>query len=371
MPLRRDLEPPMTPLSAALPRRDQILTATLDLLATTPLERLTTRHIAARVGVSQPALFRHFRTREALLLAVAEEARAALGARLTVLLAKPMTPLDRCLELAQLLADFVDRHPGLPRLLFADLAFEAPELRLAVRQLIGMQHTLVATLVTDAQLDSSVRADVQAQAAATLFVAMVQGLALQGLVEGSPDMPPMRERLAAVVELWRSAIQSAEGSPQVVKPAMPPRRARALVLDVRPILARGVDPLAEVLATIETLAPSSVLVITAPFRPKPLETLLTTRGHVVSAHPAPGGLWSLLVVVDSAAPCVDLRDLEPPEPLEYLVTTAMHLAPGQSLLAHVPRNPRLLLPQLQARGHAFEVAELADGTAVVRVEAAS
>lgn len=361
----------MTPTLADLPRRDQILTATLDLLATTPLERLTTRHIAARVGVSQPALFRHFRTREALLLAVVQEARAALGARLTALLAKPMPPLDRCVELAQLLAEFVDHHPGFPRLLFADLAFEAPELRLAVQQLVAMQHTLTVTLVTDAQRDGSVRADVQAEAAATLFVAMVQGLALQGLVQGPGKMPPMRERLSAVVDLWRTAVQSGEAPQQVAKPAMPHRHARALVLDVRPSLARGVDPLAEVLATIETLAPSSVLVITAPFRPKPLETLLATRGHAVSAHPAPGGLWSLLVVVDSAVPCVDLRDLEPPEPLEYLVTTATHLARGQSLLAHVPRNPRLLLPQLQARGHAFEVAELADGTAVVRVEAAS
>lgn len=360
------------PLSRAdLSRRDQILTATLDLLATTPLERLTTRHIATRVGVSQPALFRHFRTREALLLAVVQDARAALGEQLTVLLSTPMTPLDRCVALARLLAQSVDLRPGLPRLLFADLAFGAPELRLAVQGLVTMQHQLVATLVTDAQRDGSVRADVQAEAAAALFVAMVQGLALRGLVQGATQIPPMRERLSPVVDLWRAALQADEVTRQVLEPQMPQRQGRALLLDVRPNLARGIDPLAEVLATLETLAPSAVLVITAPFRPKPLETLLATRGHAVSAHPAPGGLWSLVVVVDSAVPCVDLRDLEPPEPLEYLVTTAMDLAPGQSLLAHVPRNPRLLLPQLQARGHAFEVAELADGTAVVRVGAAS
>ncbi len=361
----------MHPVLTDLPRRDQILTATLELLATTPLERLTTRHIAQRVGVTQPALFRHFRTREALLLAVAHEARAALSVRLTALLAVPQPPLRRCVALAELLADFVDHHPGLPRLLFADLAFEAPELRLAVQHLVAMQHTLVATLVVEAQADGTVRPDVQPEAAATLFVAMVQGLALRGLVQGQTQLPPMRERLPAVLELWREAIHSGAEARPTVKPEGPHRTARAMVLDVRPILARGVDPLAEVLATLATLTPSSVLVLTAPFRPKPLETLLAARGHGVSAHPAPNGLWSLLVRVDDTMPCLDLRDLEPPEPLERLLLAATRLVPGESLLAHVPRHPHLLLPQLQARGHRFEVANLADGTAVVRVEAAS
>ncbi len=353
-----------------LPRREQILTAVLDLLATTPLERLTTRHIAERVGVTQPALFRHFQSREALLLAVAQEARLALSMKLTHLLAQPMPPLERCLAVASLLADFVDLHPGLPRLLFADLAFEAPELRLAVQHLVTMQHTLVTTLVGDARRDGAVRQAVQPEAAATLFVGMVQGLALQGLLAGEQAPRPMRERLGPVAALWRAALETtdAQEAPQVEMPVL---RCGVLALDVRPILARGVDPLVDVLAVIATLAPTSAVVVTAPFQPKPLVALLTGRGHRVTAHAGPNGLWSLVVIVDSALPCLDLRDLEPPEPLEQLLTHAARLRPHTALLAHLPRNPRLALPQLQARGHAVQVAELADGSAIVRVEAAS
>ena len=357
--------------SPDLPRREQIVAATLDLLATTPLEQLTTRHIAQRVGVSQPALFRHFRSREKLLLAIVQQTRLALSERLAVLLAEPEPPLSRCLTLAQLLAQHIDGHPGLPRLLFADIAFDAPELRLATQQLAAMQHMLVVMLVKDAQQDGTARADLEPDAAATLFVAMVQGLALQGLLRGPGTVPPMRERLPAVLSLWHAAVATGPHvQPHVECNAEPPKHAHAVLLDVRPILQRGVDPLAEVLSTLETLQSSSVLVVTAPFRPRPLEALLTSRGHLVSAHAGPDGLWSLVIVVGGAPICLDLRDLEPPEPLERLLDVAAQLESEQCLVAHVPRNPRLLLPQLQVRGHAFEVVELCDGSAIVRIEAA-
>ncbi len=350
------------------PRRAQILAATLELLATTPLERLTTRAIAERVGVSQPALFRHFTSREALLLAVVQDARLALGAQLTALLAQPQPPLERCEALAAVLAAFIDAHPGFPRLLFADLAFDAPALRLAVRQLEAMPRTLVATLVAQAQDEGTARRDLQAQACAVLFVAMVQGLALQGLLAEVADGPPLAQRLPAVLSVWRAGLTPL--GPQPPR-AAPPGQLRAQALDVRPILARGVDPLADVLAAVAALAPGSLLVVTAPFRPRPLEALLTGKGHRVSAHAGPDGLWSLLVVVGQLTPCLDLRDLEPPEPLERLLSLAAQLPPGKSVLAHLPRVPCLLLAQLPARNLSFECAELADGSAVICLTAAA
>ena len=69
----------MSGRSQSTSRREQIVVATLELLGSTPLGDLTTRQIAKRIQVSQPALFRHFRSREQLLVAVVEHARASLG----------------------------------------------------------------------------------------------------------------------------------------------------------------------------------------------------------------------------------------------------------------------------------------------------
>lgn len=350
-------------------RREQIVAAARELLATTPLERLTTRAIASAVGVSQPALFRHFRSREALLLAVVEATRADLEGLLTPLLASGKAPLDLCDALARQLVQYVDDHPGFPRLLFADMALEAPDLRVAVHHLVSMQRTLVTELVTTAVRDGAARDDVDPQAAATLFVGMIQGLVLQRELAGGGS--PLAARIDAVSRLWRAGIAREVGDTRApAKPASepPPRKGTAIALDVRPILARGVDPLSEILGTLGKLTPGSVLVITAPFRPRPLEALLGSKGHAVSVFPGEGNTHSLLCVIGGAPPVLDLRDLEPPEPLERVMAAVRALSPGEVFVAHLPRHPRWLIPHLARTGHPHEIVELADGSAVLRVE---
>ena len=360
-------------------RRDQIVAAALALLATTPLERLTTRAIAAAVGVSQPALFRHFRSREAILLAVVETVRAQLEGELLQLLTPPADrapppPLAQSLALARALIGHVVRHPGLPRLLFADLALDAPALRVAVRQLVSMQRALVAELVTQAQRLGQVAPSVDPPAAAVLFVAMLQGLFLQQALD---DLAPadLPDRLERLLPLWLAALGA-----EAQAPLQPPPPAAALpepgpdglqLLDVRPILAQGIDPLTAILAALLPLPRDSVLVVTAPFRPRPLEALLASKGHGITAIEGQEGAWSTVVRVAEPAPLLDLRELEPPEPLQRIVALVRALPPGGVLVALLPRAPRWLLPQLQQLGCTHSVAELADGSALLRTQGKS
>lgn len=53
--------------------REALIGAVREALETTPLEAITLKALATRLGVSQPAPYRHFASREALLQAVAED----------------------------------------------------------------------------------------------------------------------------------------------------------------------------------------------------------------------------------------------------------------------------------------------------------
>lgn len=64
---------------------------------------------------------------------------------------------------------------------------------------------------------------------------------------------------------------------------------------------------------------------------------------------------------------LDLRDLEPPGPMVEILEALARLAPGDVLEAQLPRRPVLLLPELEAAGHAYEVEELATGECRLRV----
>ena len=133
-------------------------------------------------------------------------------------------------------------------------------------------------------------------------------------------------------------------------------------LDVRPLLDRDEDPLQTIRESLHGLAPGSALHITAPFRPTPLEAVLTDAGHAVDIAPVGDRLWSVVVVVDGVCEVADLRELEPPGPLEAVLTAT---ATGGAYVARLPRLPRLLAPHLDQRGLTWRVTELADDSALI------
>lgn len=346
-------------------RREQILDATLRLLARTSLDALTTRELAAELGMSQPALFRHFVSREALLVAVVAHARASLEQLAVGIVDGPGPAAAQLRALGEALLAHVERSPGLPRLLFSSASPAAGPVRDALRHVVGMQAALVAELCRQGQRDGDVAAAIDADHAATLFLGMIQGLVLRWEIGAREE--PLAARFPPLFDLWLHGV--AARGPAPPRPAAPPPPASAplVALDVRPILAGGVDPLSAILAALAPLPPGGVLLVEAPFRPAPLLALLARRGHAVHVEQLAPDHFLVEVVVGAAPLVEDLRDREPPEPLERALSAAAALAPGGVYLARLPRFPRLLVPRLRERGVDFAVLERADGAALLRL----
>ncbi len=386
-------------------RRDQIVAATLRLLAHTSIESISTRDLASELGLSQPALFRHFRDRDALLLGVVDHARGLLGAIGVAVIEQGGPAPSQLRTFAESVLAETERQPGFQRLLFSALtAGPAPFLD-ALRQLVTAQTAMVAEIVREGQRRGEVDPELDPAAAATLFIGMLQSLGAAWAIGGERE--PLVPQLAPVFALWlravgaREAAVAPEAGPEARPEAEPhaerhaephaephaevlacgaqacdpgglpaeplPETGPLATLDVRPIIARGADPLATILATLARMPPAGVLVIEAPFRPSPLLSLLSRRGHAVTAESLAPKHWLVEVVVGGRPAIEDLRDLEPPEPLERVLAATATLADGAVYLARLPRFPRLLIPQLQARALGHTLLTRADGAVLLRV----
>lgn len=350
-------------------RRDEVIQATLDLLAEVPLERITTRRIAERIGVSQPALFRHFESRDDLIVAAVAHTREELAGIAEDALDGDQGPLDRAEALVSAILSYVGANPGVPRLLFQDAVDGGAVFREPLGRLIHTPRQLFAGLVRDAQGDGSVGADVDAEGAARLLVALVQGTILQWQLAGR-DRDLGADGQAALA-LWRAGVLA--GEPRLA-PAAPTaqvaaaRTGEALVsLDVRDVIAKGGEPLPDILAAVERLAPDGVLVLTAPFRPAPLLRLLGSRGFAVACEEIGRGRWQVEARGPEAPEVLDLRDLPAPEPLERMLAACAGLGAGGVVLARTPLVPYPLLPLLADRGLVATVHEQPDGTALIHV----
>lgn len=63
-------------------------------------------------------------------------------------------------------------------------------------------------------------------------------------------------------------------------------------LDIRPLLARGEEPFAPIMALVEQLEPADEIVIVSPFVPAPLIERMQSAGYEVRPEHQADGSWT-------------------------------------------------------------------------------
>ncbi|MDQ8155671.1 MAG: DUF2249 domain-containing protein [Gemmatimonadota bacterium] len=173
----------------------------------------------------------------------------------------------------------------------------------------------------------------------------------------------------------------AEATPQ---PAEPPPRwfdvSATRSLDVRPLIERGEEPLAQILAAIRGLGAGGQLTLIAPFDPVPLVGLLSrqgwsawtrwdegacfvTFGRAASGEATPAESTPPMELLETEGGwTLDVRQLPPPEPMRQ-VLAAVDAGRLPLRIVHA-REPALLWPALQERGLQWTVSHSADAVLI-------
>ncbi len=131
-------------------------------------------------------------------------------------------------------------------------------------------------------------------------------------------------------------------------------------LDVRPLLAAGQPPLDAILAAVAALPPGAALRLRAPFEPQPLYAKLAGLGLEHCAHRQSDG--SFVVLFSPRTVHLDLRLLEPPEPMQRTLEAAATLSLRARIVSRTRFRPVHLLAMLAEQGFAATSAEQPDGT---------
>lgn len=161
-------------------RREEIVQAVLDLAAERGVKQVTTQAIAERVGIAQPTIFRHFKTRDAILHAALEWIGKSMLAALAPILAGGGPADERLRRLLGRQLRFISRRKGMPRLLFSErLHLEDPQLKAVVLRVMEAYRERVTGLLREGMAEGCFRADLDADETARLIVALMQGLVMR------------------------------------------------------------------------------------------------------------------------------------------------------------------------------------------------
>ncbi|WP_416306876.1 nucleoid occlusion factor SlmA [Neptunicella sp. SCSIO 80796] len=134
-------------------RRAQILQSLASMLETNPGQRITTAKLAAEVGVSEAALYRHFPSKARMFEGLIEFIEETLFSRINKILDEEKETTVRCQLILQLLLGFAEKNPGITRILNGDaLMGEQERLRARIAQLYERLETQLRQVLRERKL---------------------------------------------------------------------------------------------------------------------------------------------------------------------------------------------------------------------------
>ena len=171
-------------------RRQQILEALALMLQERPGDRITTANLAAQVGVSEAALYRHFPSKAKMLEGLIIFAEDTLFTRINLILSEQRQAPSRCRNIIYLLLSFVERNPGFGRLFVGDaLQGETERLRARMHQLLNRLETQLRQVLREHNATLTEMPTLQINPSANLMLAYAEGKILQFVRSDFADQP--------------------------------------------------------------------------------------------------------------------------------------------------------------------------------------
>ncbi len=165
------------------------------------------------------------------------------------------------------------------------------------------------------------------------------------------------------------------------------KKEKVIEMDVRPVLASGVDPFEAIMAKLKTMNDDETLMIINTFEPIPLLNILKKKGYVYETErPENGVVHTYLEKAENEVEEqkqekesfneadfeqmaqrfagkmeeIDVRDLEMPMPMVTILEAIEKIEPGHALFVHHKKLPQYLIPELEDRGFKWVSQEIDD-----------
>ena len=157
-------------------RRVQILQALAGMLEQPGAERVTTSALAARLDVSEAALYRHFASKAQMFEGLIEFIEQSIFTLVNQIAEREAVHAVRLRKLVTLVLQFAEKNPGMTRVMAGDaLVFENERLQERMNQFFDKLEASLKQTLREAASTSAATPTVDAQVRASVIIAFMLG----------------------------------------------------------------------------------------------------------------------------------------------------------------------------------------------------
>jgi len=189
-------------------RRAQIAEAALAIMARRGIGAVTVRGVAAAIGISAAALYRHYLNKAEILQAIMDEHQEHFLANIRKAKQGAHSPIEALRRLYFLTMDLVDRFYALPILFSSDMLwFKEPQLRALKLHNHKVLRLLLVHMIKKAQTHGEMRCDLRAEEIAVSFIGL---FAIPALLKArTPESLDLAHQVTANWGLFMRSIAAA------------------------------------------------------------------------------------------------------------------------------------------------------------------
>jgi AcrR family transcriptional regulator len=166
-------------------RQTEIVGAAIQLISKGGIQGLTTKNLATRLKLSEPALYRHFKNKRDILLAILEffqENQTAMYARIAAAGDSPLRTLENMI--GEVFRNFAAK-PAMATVIFAEGMFQNDKrLSAVLYAIMDERQTQFAALIGEGQAAGEARKDVDKQQLALLIMGSMRLLVTRWRLSG-------------------------------------------------------------------------------------------------------------------------------------------------------------------------------------------
>ena len=173
-------------------RREEILQALALMLENSPGNKITTAALAAEVGVSEAALYRHFPSKARMFDTLLDFIEESIFSRISAILNQPLTAQKKCAQITELVLQFAGKNPGICRILTGDaLVGENDRLNKRSAQIMLRLEAQLKQLMRTAELEEGLHTSQPIAVCANQICAFIDGKILQYVRSTFTQSPSM------------------------------------------------------------------------------------------------------------------------------------------------------------------------------------
>lgn len=168
-----------------LHRKDRLIITTIEIMEELGIQGLSTREIAKRQGVSEATIFRHYKNKNELIIAVLDYFSQFDNEIFQSTKLKGLNPLGAIQFLISSSVEYYENYPAITSIMqMLDVLRYQPELTDKVKGILYNRFHFIEQLVEEAQIAGEINKNISSESIAYLITGSSREICLRWRIEG-------------------------------------------------------------------------------------------------------------------------------------------------------------------------------------------